>query len=619
MRIRPYLLFSAALCCAVACSEQSIEGPDPITPIEPNGTTATIEAIRNIPESRALPLDEPIFVGFDPAGPAAPATRTTLDDDWHTTKWSPTDQIAVWAADASGNYLFSGTPFRRNHQIAENAAIFTGDLPEMAAGSYRYVACYPVPEADRMDGTRITYTLPAVQDGTYRAELDVLTSDRVEGGSLTDKSKDERISVAMHHRFHALRIRIPSGRNLRGKGVTRLLIDFPHEAVGTATFDLETPDAAPVVTNGGRRIELRFDRPFDASTDDAPQYVWVFVLPGRAEGAISFTPLFEDGFCAETLSAALDKELRGGHVTPINLTVPATEQAVTWLDFTIDHTQLGAPVNTLTVKAPEGAAFRHNASTAELPVSNGRCSIGYYGILYPTAFRGAALELAYDSEHAVVTNTQTLPASLNENEHNSIAVKAPWLFFEDFGLLKGYDIDGGNVDTKKQDGQIINDTFHAEGWTGNQTYGTAGKAIAIRSRYETSLRKNRGRVDSAPMNNLKPNTSVTVNVMFRYGSSAEETRTTAHMRYGYTTTQGAIKAFQMLMGVTSGNEVENATSVQLTDNSGSTSNVNREIQKFNISGCTNLHRLSWELETGSQATSKNKWLYLDDIRVSIVQ
>lgn len=601
MRIRPYLLFSAALCCAVACSEQSIEGPDPITPIEPNGTTATIEAIRNIPESRALPLDKPIFVGFDPAGPAAPATRTTLDDDWHTTKWSPTDQIAVWAADASGNYLFSGTPFRRNHQIADNAAIFTGDLPEMAAGSYRYVACYPVPEADRMDGTRITYTLPAVQDGTYRAELDVLTSDRVEGGSLTDKSKDERISVAMHHRFHALRIRIPSGRNLRGKGVTRLLIDFPHEAVGTATFDLETPDAAPVVTNGGRRIELRFDRPFDASTDDAPQYVWVFVLPGRAEGAISFTPLFEDGFCAETLSAALDKELRGGHVTPINLTVPATEQAVTWLDFTIDHTQLGEPVNTLTVKAPEGAAFRHNASTAELPVSNGRCSVGYYGILYPTAFRGAALELAYDSEHAFFENTITLASELVENGHNTVAIRMPWLYAEDFARITA-NADIGTLSSPKEQSEI-----GLPGWYfGRYSQAFQGLCIVLRQ-YNVSLA-----YDSCIISpddifaRLKEGVTASIRITFRSGCSRRE----LPIYFGSTTSTDRNEDFVARMNLT----IPHLASIDQSNVA-----TGGQTMEAVLTDVTRSLRLKWYTNGSGKGSFTYDPIYLDDIRVSIAQ
>ena len=38
-------------------------------------------------------------------------------------------------------------------------------MSDLEAGDYTYYAAYPAPES--VDGTRATYTLPAVQDGTY--------------------------------------------------------------------------------------------------------------------------------------------------------------------------------------------------------------------------------------------------------------------------------------------------------------------------------------------------------------------------------------------------------------------------------------------------------------------
>lgn len=625
MRNARHILLCVLALGTAACSERELGpiGPDPTAT-----TTVTLLAERNAPVSRTSLFDEPIEIGGDSAEPQTadnssdlPATRTTLEADWLTTKWNQDDCIAVWAADGAGNYTLSDHVFHRFVQTGTSTAVFTSDIPAMPAGSYGYRAFYPVPEAARIDGTRLTYTLPAVQDGTYRAELDVLSSEIVEGPSLTDKSRDEELLVAMRHRFHALRIRIPTGRNHRGAPVTRLLIDFPREVAGDATFDVADPAAAPVLTNGSRRIDLQLKKPLDVSPEAEPQYVWVFVAPGELDGAISFTPLFADGFCAETLSASVRKTMAGGRVTPVDLTVSAVEQPLTWIDFTIDHTQLGEPVDKLTVTAPEGVRFR---SGTVLPVTGGRCSLSYYGILYNDRMQGAGLALAYDSQHALVSNSCTLPASLNEGARNAIAIKAPYLFFEDFSLLQGYDIYGGNVSDQKQEGQFINDRFHTSGWTGSQTYGTAGKAIAIRTRHETRLSEYRGRVDSAPFENIKERMNVKVKVSFDYGSSWESGAATCSMNYGYTTTEGPIEAYgyrlYLLVPSEWGNKVDPATNVPLTDNSGSTDSVKQHIDNFVISGCSNKTRLSWDCSTNrDNSNSKNAWLYLDNIRVSIAQ
>lgn len=603
MRIRPYHLFATLLCGAAACSEQPIEGP---APIDPSGTTAKIEAIRNTPESRALPVDEPLFVGFDTATPAEPATRTTLEADWVTTKWSPTDRIAVWAADNAGNSVFSGVTFRRNNQIAENAAIFTGDLSPMAAGRYRYFACYPVPDTDRIEGSRVTYALPAVQDGTYRPEYDVLTSDIAEGGSLTDNTQDEQIRVAMHHRFHALRIRIPSGRNRRGAGVTRLLIDFPHEAAGTATFDLEHPEAAPVLTNGSRRIDLRFEQPFDESTAEAPQYVWVFVAPGVVDGPISFTPLFEDGFCSETLSTSVSKTMCGGHVTPVNLTVSAVEQPVTWLDFAIDHSQLGEPVNTLQVEAPEGAYFRNNASTAALPVSNGKCSVGYYGILCAEAFRGARLALSYDSEHAVTTNTLTLPASLNEEAHNAFSLKVPWLFFEDFGGITDFNADGGHGVGNPKATNLA--SANLPGWFGARVEGSAGTSVRLRQN-GNGFAYYPARLDSAPLVRLKNGASVRVRVLFKADANGASV-SNCRLQVGTGRSDGNFSGDDGINTVETLNIGENG-SASYTDIRGEYS--------YEIASADRNTTLAWQTLRKSGWVSGRTNYWLDDIRVSIVQ
>lgn len=620
MRIKPiYILFTlAGLASLAACSDKRDDTPRVIS------DTAVIEVAGNIPESRTAMYDEPVTVGDDDADSgAAVDTRAVLSDDMRTVRWSIDDKVVLWASTPSGSNGIGGEQFGYYTQTAANTARFTGNI-KVSDDEYRCVAVYPVPA--RIEGRRVTYTLPDRQDGTYRSELDIMSSDP-SSGKLVESTGSEGVHLTMHHMCHALQIRIPEGRNRCGKPVTRLLVEFPREVAGDISFEVSEESGAGSVTltNGKRTIELDLSKaPFDERTDGSPRYLWVFITPGAISGDISFTPLFEDGYCAETLSATVDREFRGGRVTPIDLTISAKEQPVTWIDFTVDYTQLGEAVNTLTVTAPENARFRSDKQSETVGASaDGKFSVGYYAKFYPDAFKGAQVDLVYDSTHAIVTGTATLPAAPVTDGRNAMTVKAPYLFFEDFSLLQGYDIYGGNVSDKEQKGQVINDKFYTPGWTGCQTYGVAGKAIAIRVRHETRWSEYRGRVDSAPFSAIKDGKHTPVSVSFNYGSSKESGAASFSMNYGYTDTQGPIEAYKwyrpLVTVVESGNKVNPAINVSLSGD-GSIDLINQSINDFIITECSNMTRLSWDCSSNSDnSKSKNAWLYIDNIRVSIAQ
>lgn len=632
MRIKTiYILFTlAGLASLAACSDKRDDTPRVIS------DTAVIEVVGNIPESRTAIYDEPVTVGIDAAadGGATVDTRAVLSDDMRTVRWSIDDKVALWAKNKLGDNNIVGETFVYDYQSGDNEACFTGNPTAKEGDEFECVAVYPVPS--RIDGHRVTYTLPDKQDGTYHSELDIMSSS-VGRGILVPKksdssggdnnSKSGMVHLTMHHLCHALRIRIPEGRNLQGKPVTRLLVEFPREVAGDISFEVSEESGAGSVTltNGKRAIELDLSKtPFNASADSSPRYLWVFITAGAINGDISFTPLFEDGYCAETLSATVNRDFQGGHVTPINLTISAKEQPVTWIDFTVDYKQLGEAVNTLTVTAPENARFRGDKQSTSVSIgSDGKFSVGYYAKFYPDAFKGAKVDLVYDSTHAIVTGTATLPEKQVADSRNAVAVKAPYLFFEDFSLLQGYDIYGGNVSDKEQKGQVINDKFYTPGWTGCQTYGVAGKAIAIRVRHETRWSEYRGRVDSAPFSAIKDGKHTPVSVSFNYGSSKESGAASFSMNYGYTDTQGPIEAYKwyrpLVTVVESGNKVNPAINVSLSGD-GSIDLINQSINDFIITECSNMTRLSWDCSSNSDnSKSKNAWLYIDNIRVSIAQ
>lgn len=615
-----------ALVGLAACSEKRSDATPSVH------RTAVIEIAERTPESRFAAYDEPISVGFDADARAAAEeneSRAALGDDMRTVHWTDGDNVALWATNSSGGGDIAGEIFRYYTQSAENAARFTGNM-KVAADEYECVAVYPVP--DRVEGRRVTYTLPAVQDGVYRSELDVMSSDP-SSGKLVEVSGGGGVRLTMHHRCHALRIRVPEGKNRWGKPVTRLLVEFPREVAGDMSFDLPAAGSAGDITlaDGKRAIDLDLSAaPLDASANDAPQYVWVFIAAGPIEGEISFTPLFEDGYCAETLSASVDREFAAGRVTPINLAISETEQPVTWFDFAVDHTQLGEPVNLLTVTAPENARFRGDMRSATVRASaDGKFSVGYYAKFYPDAFAGARVDLSYDSTHAVVAGAATLPAAPVVDGRNALAVRAPYLFFEDFGgMAPSFEHNSTHLSSDASNPDPVTlDEYGLQGWTGVRVGGSEGIGLRIHSRAEAGafiVNKRPGRVDSAPMRNIKAGMNVNVRVSYNYAgdryNGAGGKSGNPVMSFGYTATQGAIAA-----GTDISDVLINEESINIDGNDNNTpyyGSTPHAKSSLLIPNCTSDVRLSWKLTNnrGSAfAANGSYWLYIDNIRVSIAQ
>lgn len=594
-------------------------------------STAVIEVASEVAETRTALYDEPVSVGFDADadGAAAVDTRAVLGDDWRTVSWSNDDKVVLWASTSSSGSDIAGEKFEYFAQSAVNAAQFTGSMKVVADDEYECVAAYPVPAS--IEGRRVTYNIPEKQDGTYRSEWDVMVSDQ-SSGKLTGISNGTGVRLTMHHVCHALQIRIPEGRNHQGKPVTRLLVEFPREVAGDISFDM--PDASGMgdiaLANGKKAIELDLSAaPLDASTEDAPQYLWVFITPGTIEGDISFTPLFDDGYCAETLSASVDREFAGGRVTPVNLTISEREQSVTWLDFTVDYTQLGEAVNTLTVTAPENGRFRGDVQSVTVSAEDGKFSVGYYAKFYPDAFNGANVDLVYDSTHAVVEGTATLPASPVADDRNTVAVMAPYLFFEDFsGITQSFE---NNSEYKGSDASNPNpitlDEYGLQGWTGARVGGSAGIGIRIMDRTEIGawvVAHYNGRIDSAPISNIKAGMNVDVHVAYdyagdRYNGAGDKTGNPV-VSFGYTTTQGTINISTNISNV-----VINEEAINIDGNDNNTThygNTPHSKEGLLVSNCSSEVRLSWKVsDNHGRAFAANGvyWLYLDNIRVSIAQ
>lgn len=531
-------------------------------------------------------------------------TRTELLEDEFSVKWGGDDRIALWARSEDGAYAFAGQSFSLYSYILANEARFTGTIPAMAGGNYRYFASSPLPE--RIEGPKAIYTIPAVQDGIYRSERDLLVAYPVDGAQLgADAAENPRMT--MRHLCHVLRIRIPEGRNRWGKPVSRLLVEFPVPVAGELSFDVSDPEATVTLAGASNAVELQFPEGWDESPADEPRYAWVFVAPGELDGRIAFTPLFDDGYCAETLSTpVLSKTMAAGHITPVTLTISDTEQPVTWIDFTIDHSQLGEPVNTLSIAAPEGAYFRGNATQADLSARDGKYSVGYYAKFYQAAFDGATMPATYDSDNAVVSNTIAL-GSLAADSRNTVAIQTPWLFYEDFSDIGNFEYE---IDAKatNPNGKSLTE-YGLTGWTGVRVQ-VQDHGMRVSLRNGTRITRYPGRVDSPCMSNLKSTANCGLKVVF----NAYKTRSQIFLIFGLLNTTNPRKGNDG-MDTTIQSRVEN-----LNVNNGGFTDISGECT-CNVPVQTNLStkRLSWIVDRDGYTTIDTQYVYFDNIRVSIAR
>ena len=545
------------------------------------------------------------------------ATRTSIDPDGKTTRWAPGDKLAVWAKDAEGNYALDGAPFMLRYYSTEfEYACFTANIAAMADGEYTYMISYPTP--DSTNGTLATYTLPSVQTGEYDGRYDVMLAEPVVEQALTSKSMVE-LNTVMRHKMHALKITIPEGRNLFGQRFYRLEIVFPTDVVGDMTIDVSDPNEAPVYTNTSNTIVVESATGFDAG-----DVIWAYVLPGTVDGDVSYKVRGERRN-SNVATYPLSREMKEGHVTPINMAIPTIYPYYTSLMLSIDQNNLGEDFNFFDVYDSNGThmgRFERNAKNEYY--------IDYEGEFDADQYDNSTWRVVFDSEHAVVETTITLGDMTDYSEHYSW-MNVPYLFSEDFSSLVTYDGDytsgpHTSVDNATTAGRDLSQYGASSGWTGARTgCDVAGTAILVSGRTDyviAGATRAYGRLDSPALSAIKADKDVNVKVTFDYGGGRSGgSWAYATARAGYTTTQGVLNGYATQFNNNAAfSGIDGAIEVPNIPTSGSASALTLSMS-YNIEACTSLHRLSWHI--GSLGTTfignGYQWIYVDNVKVQIAK
>lgn len=553
--------------------------------------------------------------------PSLPTTRTTIGGEaLDRTYWSERDTIQLyWRSSGSSDALSSGQPFSF-YQFGATRSLFSTTMDELTAGSYDYYAAYPKPAA--VNGTQVSYDLPAQQPGTYstpipksqyRGNLDfMLATPLTAQPGLNEESP---LTMRFVHQCHVMRIQVPTGRDQWGSPIRKLRVEFPSPVVGRMTMDLTDPTAAPTLTEGSNTVTAVLSKPLTESQEDDVNgnYVWLFLCPGTVNGTVRFTAYDENGYQSESLTIELNKTLEAGKITPVNLTIPQ-ELPVSWIDFSIVGNNLGEEPQSFTVTAPEGATFRNGTATQTFAInSENKYSLAFYnevdGVAVGDLLSQEGVTITYDTPNVLISEQTAV--TVQPEGHTTTHLTVPYLLYEDFSTVNSFDYETDRS-TYNPDAIWLNQ-YGLTGWSGTRVGVEAGKAMRISVRHET-IAQYPGRVDSPPLSAIKEGHSVKVRLSFNAGQTSEWVRckvgvtTQNDLHSGNTEPEGGFTETQFALDADY-NNIPNAYTFQS--------------ESF-LQSCTNQTRLSWNVVReydfwGNGGSFRTWFIYLDNIRVSIVQ
>ena len=441
-------------------------------------------------------------------------SRTLIAEDGYSARWSGGDQIALWAADESGNIEMEAAVFNMHH-FSHNyqTAIFKSLITPLTGSNYTYYATCPAPKS--VSGTTATFTLPAVQNGTNAMGVrDIMVATPAQGAALTEGVTAD-LGLRFSHKMHALRIVLPATAMSNGREVSHIVMKFPTAVVGDVVVDVTNPQSPTTLQNGTDTVTIQIPEGYAAG-----DYLWVMIHPTTLSGEISYTAYSGEYMSVEKV-ISLDKSVEEAHISPMSIPVPEPEPATTiYLDVTENN--LGEQFNSFDIIDENGVViktFTPNAANRYTIVINGEIDESYYA--------GKTFTIRYDSENAIVEDKVTFNGFV-AYEENNFTSKVPYLFFEDFECITTESESNGNNDyaanDRNQPGVSLDNIMCTPGWNAAR-YWTKGHAMRINTRAQATkvikvfASSHYGRLDTPQLKNLKSGKTVNLKLQFDAGGN----------------------------------------------------------------------------------------------------
>lgn len=549
-----------------------------------------------------------------------PETRTTIDDDGLSTLWEKGDRMVLWAY-KEGAAAFSGAPFAYygSKSGAKGRALFSGTVAAMAAGTYTYYAASPVPAATA--DTRVSYDLPAVQDGAWHGEWDVLLAS-ASAPELEEHMEEQdnvnSLDLRFRHKVHALKVSIPSGRNRFGRPVKRLRAEFPRPVAGRLTWDLASPDAAAEMAQASNVVTLEFARPVGEGDS-----FWIFIAPGdMTGGVVRFTATDGTDFSWPIESGAFHN-LEPGQITSVTLTIPALRPQTDYR-LTVDPAQLGEAVTEIAaVELPEGYSFPSLdlALRQAGPLAandDGTFSLRIFKDMSDDFPAELGLTVGSANTTGVVGKLGTGQCTVSGVTSTGCSIMAPYLFYEDFSSS----INNNSHEEDDSGSELV--VAGLPGWTGSR-WKVDQQSLEFRTHISTAVGPSGeyGRVDS-PVLPVRSGCSVKVSLHYEIGAAFSGGASTFQSRI----LPVCIFGLSSDLGAPSGgsNSKQNYPSTRIEeytlgkDGSPTYQPTSKDNEISDVSDGMRLTWFGYFSRSGAAAVTGAKfYYYLDNIRVTIAQ
>lgn len=587
-----------------------------------------------------------------------PATRATLDENLNL-RWQRGDRIVVMAYNGTEQVFSKEASFWANQTSVispENAAPYTQayfktvfTATEDAAKLQGVTKCYAVSPAQgvTVDGNYATMTIPDVQTGEYEDAPDFMTaySDEISGGlTLSTGENDDYVNdvnLSFKHHTHAFNVQITN--NLLGQEVVRAYVKFPCKVVGDLKVDYTTGTIAEI-NNTSDLVVVDFKEPKKAGEE-----FWVFINGVESNGKVDVRFQTADGSYTERKVANFTgKNWIAGNVSKIRMSVPkaTTETTLRYTLSGVNNLGEDEDLESLHLTLSGDYYFTNFSNKATVENKDGVMDFTLFSDMVDDNFRNIDHSLVFESENALIPKSQPkYGPSLKVNAINDITpLDIPYLFAEDFSQIPtfndGHDNPkvGVGSDTYVGITELSTKTSALAGWYATRIGTQIGTSVRICCRHQNVAKSAyyKGRLYTPFMANIKEGKSVKIKVSFNYGGSISEgglskPKAKPKLYFGLDGQETVVNMddTDLTAVVTGGGYVDQAPTslaAKVIDgedvaNSGGSYTSFPFSAEVEINDVNNKYRLAWIVSSTSTATfsNGNYWLYLDDIKVSILK
>ena len=587
-----------------------------------------------------------------------PATRATLDENLNL-RWQRGDRIVVMAYNGTEQVFSKEASFWANQTSVispENAAPYTQayfktvfTATEDAAKLQGVTKCYAVSPAQgvTVDGNYATMTIPDVQTGEYEDAPDFMTaySDEISGGlTLSTGENDDYVNdvnLSFKHHTHAFNVQITN--NLLGQEVVRAYVKFPCKVVGDLKVDYTTGTIAEI-NNTSDLVVVDFKEPKKAGEE-----FWVFINGVESNGKVDVRFQTADGSYTERKVANFTgKNWIAGNVSKIRMSVPkaTTETTLRYTLSGVNNLGEDEDLESLHLTLSGDYYFTNFSNKATVENKDGVMDFTLFSDMVDDNFRNIDHSLVFESENALIPKSQPkYGPSLKVNAINDITpLDIPYLFAEDFSQIPtfndGHDNPkvGVGSDTYVGITELSTKTSALAGWYATRIGTQIGTSVRICCRHQNVAKSAyyKGRLYTPFMANIKEGKSVKIKVSFNYGGSISEgglskPKAKPKLYFGLDGQETVVNMddTDLTAVVTGGGYVDQAPTslaAKVIDgedvaNSGGSYTSFPFSAEVEINDVNNKYRLAWIVSSTSTApfSNGNYWLYLDDIKVSILK